>query len=110
MPDPISPALTPDEWQRRVVDRPPRAITAHDGVLTVHGVGTSVQIPDELRHPLAALCLHGQPYGFSQADLRSLEAIYRWVIADPRNLGPVADDVERVYDLADRITALLSRE
>ena len=104
MPDQHPPALTPAEWQRREVDRPPRAITDRNGVLKVHGIGTSVIIPDEFRHPLAALCLDGQPFGFVPEELARL----RVLIKELEYEGDAwAGDVTFLRSLADRIAALL---
>ena len=66
MADEILPAITPDEWARGIVDRPPYAVTLGEGRMVMHGVGSSVIIPDDLRHPLAALCLDGQAFGFTR--------------------------------------------
>ena len=99
MSEEIKPALTPQDWERREVDRPPRAITDRNGVLKVHGIGTSVIIPDEFRHPLAALCLDGQSYGFTQDDVELIELFAR---GDPSEYIRA-----ECRSLANRIAALL---
>lgn len=70
----IRPALSPEEWEARVAERVtavghPYAITARDGHLELHGITGSRPIPDELRAPVAAFCLEGQPFGFWREDV-----------------------------------------
>ena len=107
------PALTPEEWQRREVDRPPRAITDREGVLKVHGIGTSVIIPDELRHPLAALCLEGREFGFTADDLALVRSRIEPRMADAKEPAPDSpawphwNTQRRWRALANRIAALL---
>lgn len=74
MPD-HPPVITPEEWERGIVDRPPYAITLRDGVLQVHGIANTVYVPDGLRPGLAALALHGQPFGFTRRGVSVLRAI-----------------------------------
>jgi hypothetical protein len=60
------------------------------------------------RHALAALCLHGQPFGFQARDVAALRDLLRGL----QEVGVhfVADQAEIVSDLADRIAALLPPE
>ena len=122
MPDETPPALSPDEWARGIVDRPPYAVTLGEGRMVLHGVGTSVIIPDELRHPLAALCLDGQGFGFTPemandvlqaatlcADMANWIGKGRLMAADG-----VTDELRarerRLLAVAARIAALLPKE
>lgn len=71
------------------------------------------------RHKLAALCLHGQPYGFSQADV---ELVRRMTECDgtigaddenrvyPDGIVMRMKDVRRLHSLVSRISALLKPE
>lgn len=65
----IRPALSPEEWEDRVAERMtdlghPYAITARGGQLELHGIAGSRPLLDELRAPVAAFSLEGQPFGF----------------------------------------------
>ena len=69
----------------------------------------AVTLPAGRRHALAALCLHGQPFGFTR---EMCEAIRELV----RRLGAVDPDLGHVFmigealETADRIEALLPPE
>lgn len=56
MAEAISPALTPEEWAKQ---RPFLYVTA------------------EKRHEVAAVCLHGQPFGFTREDVAFLRTMAR---------------------------------
>ena len=128
----IKPALTAEEWALWVQHR--RAgkdsgwfdsrlsereemrlfVDERDGVFRVNGDwGVSDAGPQginiEERHALAALALHGQPFGFTPDDLNTLylaaEAIE---VTGP--IIPSAAIVDRLARLADRINALLPPE
>lgn len=103
MPEPTPPALSPAEWQRRIVDRPPYAITLRGGVLQVHGVGTTITIPQELRAPISALCLDGQGFGFSRVDVEVLRLF-------ARHGNPSHPARQHIAEIADRIASLLPPE
>lgn len=92
------PALTPAEWRSGIVDRPPYAITLRDGVLQVHGVGTTITIPPELRKPLAAFCLDGIPGGFDWEDVD--EAAMAAQDADAKTTAALKS-------IADRLAAII---
>lgn len=104
------PALTPEEWAgpqphiRRLdllIFEDPAPEGGDCVICEDHGPdaesGRAVILPED-RHALAALALHGQPFGFTWGHVDAL----REVIADATgaNLGPL-------HDLADRIAALL---
>ena len=126
MSDTVQPALTADEWESlgarfsrhhnplerwlRVIrlgwhdDDKGVALDLEHDVTTRTGwdrVVTRVQVEtaDE-RHALAALALHGQPFGFTRADVDAL----RNLCAD---LHPYC---QPFHSLADRIAALLPPE
>lgn len=112
-PQEIQPALRPEQWAKReyeTTDGDTLILDGHTLEVESENVATSAQVPKLRgadRHALAALALYGQSFGFDRRDVEAMEAVYRWVISDPRNLGPVADAVERCYNLAARIAALL---
>lgn len=99
MTDPITPALSPDEWAY------PHGCAAFDGsfdfdigyadVRTMHASD-----PDRFRHALAALCLNEQPQGFTWADVDALQDV---VTSD----YSVMNDIAALASLRDRIAALL---
>lgn len=94
-----------------------------DGTLTYYN-----EYVVEQRHALAALALHGQPFGFSHEDVRMLrseagqcEAAARWSesgngtdrplsVIDAMNARNRRDAAERWISLASRIAALLPPE
>ena len=88
MSDDVKPALTPEEWAGQLRDP--------------HGLDI-----DGMRgrpHAVAALCLHGQPFGFTWGDVRELDdAVERLC-----EVGHV--DVAAVMHIRDRIEALLPPE
>lgn len=110
MADPIKPALTPDEWKEgdgafwrgdHYVERIDVSGEGHYALHIKDKSGRPEQIIDtmdpEWLHAIAALCLHGQNFGFTWADVVNLRATAlhaNWP-------GHWADS------LADRIAALL---
>ena len=115
----MNPALTSDEWARRLA-RP------HSGALVDFGhceCGAPVvrnllddSLPPANRHALAALALHGQPFGFMAKDVKNLRET-----AEESDEGDASNDFylggyqvtvgsEWLLNLADRIAALLPPE
>lgn len=93
----IKPALTPDEWAGRAIQSGRgRARIADGGALEAEG-----ELDASRRHALAALALHGQPFGFTWKDV---DLIRSTVLADDFH-SP--DDWFVLQRLADRIAALL---
>lgn len=94
--EPVKPALTPEEWRQALDGEAPWLYRGDDDT-------------PESDHIVAALYLHGQPFGFTHDDVRAL-----------RDMPPVPwryggeGGVEAVEawlrDLADRIEALLPPE
>jgi len=112
----IKPALTREEWARKGVNRSwgfvqaeieyagtvrPDGEEADDDAVWVIGADESIYFDGDDRHALAALCLHGQPFGFTWEDVDLLQeaAIKGRSVTD----GPDPD----FWGLADRIEALL---
>lgn len=115
----IKPALTPEEWAKEEVQRFTRAAGRFDAGLTSDGrlelaVGWEetgddayrVYHPIDDRHALAALALHGQPFGFDWEDVDALRnasaAVSSYAIDDDQ-----WSSSGRLDRLADRIAALL---
>lgn len=106
---PIPPALSDKEW----LD----SFGAHNHD-TTHGersVYIACDEAGETRHALAALCLHGQPFGFDQDDVELLRTVAAGIEAHPRTDGTTYGELQvtetavrsLVESLADRIQALL---
>ena len=91
----MEPAMTAEEWARQEVEMGDKGWFHADGAFPVGGgdpvvasgdlyVGAydahgracpGAEVPAKHRHALAALCLHGQPYGFSWADVDALREV-----------------------------------
>lgn len=112
MSDEVRPALSPQEWSRNEVfsygRRGPRiaadedSIEFDDGIDPQHGASFR-----ERRHAVGALALHGQPFGFTWADV---DAIRREVSLIRSETSPRMQDdpaTARQSTIADRIAALL---
>ncbi len=110
--DPITPALTADEWKAmhfRMGRRCACTVYADsDGgqvTITANGqLGQTFDHGDEVQRPhaLAALCLYQQPFGFTREMVTAL-----------RNAHPIAyshEEMSLILDAADRIEALLPPE
>lgn len=100
----MKPALTAEEWARTfaawrdnpseqdLLDEPRVALTAWT---LMHR-----KLPHEA-HALAALCLHGQPFGFTREHVAAV------LLAAGREVGSLERDLE---DVAELIEALLPPE
>lgn len=94
----MAPALTPDEWRDQIAN-----CTKGD---------------PRVSHAVAALALHGQPFGFTRADVSELRAAAKRALE--RSVDEVGAFAEtdwtmlntsnRLHALADRIAALLPPE
>lgn len=114
MSEPVKPAMTPRQWG--AVDE-----LSRDGSLTEQlghacseiGFWGLPQEEEVGRHGLAALCLYGKPYGFTDADTHSLrEAIRVWRrefrIPDGAQHGHLM--ILQLEGLVERIAALIPPE
>ena len=107
----IKPALTAEEWANF------KNVVRDDGAFTLvfscdppHFIDVAnetggilqytIRVPQEHLSALAALCLHGQPYGFTRGDVGRLRQVADAIAYDP-------DEDRDLRDLADRIEALL---
>lgn len=90
MSEQIKPALTPEQWelQRQIG---PKHEEGHAG---------------DFLHQMAALFLHGQPFGFTWADVDAIRDLLAEHEGDSFHPLP-QDERDRVRSLADRIAALL---
>lgn len=98
----IKPALTPEEWGPQVNDwarmgRPPlpQMVTEYWVELAIRDRVTS---PEERNHAMAAMCLYGQPFGFTW---EHHDALLR--AAD----GATFHDRDLALEAAGRVAALL---
>lgn len=99
MADETQPALTPEEWGRRMAAGEPSPLIPGDA---------DRRYLD--RHATAAVCLHGQPFGFTWEDvdlLRGAADYWRPQDGDAREWDGFAARQQAMRDLADRIAALL---
>lgn len=108
----ITPAMTVEEWRTTSVDRAVEIGLDHVAGLVVvrdwanlRGIG----VPPTERHALAALALHGQPFGFTREDVEKLRAM-----PDSKDVGEGCyasiDDGPWFTSLIARIKALLPPE
>lgn len=105
MSDTIKPALTAEEWAalKKAADTglgPARVELERDG-LYVWRMGHAAILPNDLRPATAALCLHGQPFGFTWEDVDMVRD------ADVNGYLDRSAAERRYRDLAERIAALL---
>ena len=120
MSDTIKPALTAEEWatpvnkygQRHFFDWSDgtTATWMADGSLFVNSNGavydSEAQEVRESRHAVAALCLYGQPFGFTREDVALvLDCI--GMEFDRATVTEARDLTQRLNHLANRIAALL---
>jgi hypothetical protein len=124
----VKPALTATEWNRLEVEFGEEGWAHIEGMFAVDGesppalvmpdmyVGTydsegtangGVTMPPESRHRVAALALHGQPFGFTREDVEILRAIGISQLVGGRNTDINRIIRDRANGLADRIAALL---
>lgn len=77
MSEPITPALTPEEWKAgRFVPEQWAEVHVHStGELTVRTIDPPAIFQPLQRHALAALALHGQPLGFTHEDVTMLREV-----------------------------------
>lgn len=104
------PALTEEEWGKLGCGtkgaRPQRVEFDDEGYLVVHDGWETALPSSDVWHALAALCLHGQPYGFTWEDVDILRREAGFADDEHRN-GFHPETEARLLSLADRIAALL---
>jgi hypothetical protein len=112
MPNQISPALTPEQWEThdyrqsaRVLDQWAKyvakiGLSDTGSLILMNRAHDQVIVPPPTRAALAALALWEQPFGFTPEHLAALQSAL-----DPSATAKSATPVLR--DLADRIAALL---
>lgn len=132
----ITPALTPEEWAHKEIEFGDGGWAHIEGVFPVAG-GDPIVETDELyvgtydtdtgtanggvtvrRHALAALCLDGQPFGFTKEDALLCVGLAKWLVcgggdAELRAAGIHsfnAAPAEALRRLASRIASLLPPE
>jgi hypothetical protein len=107
----VAPALTPEEWARMGGGGKPKpndeVFVEGDNICVVSDSGRVSAGYD--RHALAALCLHGQPFGFTWEDVDLLVQLGGY---EAPGFSPHYEDGRllphpAVKSLADRIAALL---
>lgn len=115
MTDQIQPALSSDEWKELKADRrKPNGPYEHAVYIGQYGVCINDEeeyegacVRESARHALAALCLHQQPYGFTQAMvdiLRERACLGKEVMS----AVSCPEEVTCIFcQIADRIEALL---
>jgi hypothetical protein len=96
----FAPALAPEGWADALEH--PREVDMVVGWATSEAQGFTYR--GDHRHGLSALCLYGQPYGFTRADLDALRSVCR---QNPDNLPGYGLPL---VELASKIAALLPPE
>lgn len=82
-PPALTGALTKEEWAERCDGEPNTAGITEDGRMMLCAPdGTQWFVGGHKRHVHAALALHGQPFGFSRADVRLLRELSRDYIGE----------------------------
>lgn len=87
---PIPPALSAEEWAKRVIEVSPN-VAMHedrDGWLSLSAFGHGEDV--EARHAVAALALHGQDFGFTREDV---DAVARAAAEIQSNLSRIPTDI-----------------
>ena len=127
MSDRIGPALTPEEWAKRRKDVGPEHVSLAplepgldpwgepwpddpDPILEIGDGGDtgSAQKP-EIFHAIAALCLRGQPFGFTRDDVALIREL-RAPLMSLKESDRGSSLARGLASLADRIEALLPPE
>ena len=115
MPDEIKPALTPEEWAVRkrpqYYQEQPCIRLSSDGkeLRLSEDVVRDGEVVDESpwlvvddaasRHALAALALHGQPFGFTREDVKALNGLIAYLHIHHFDVADIASITARVAAL-----------
>ena len=109
----MKPALSAEEWEADEVHRDTgvkycsnfisrKDPNGHESpFICIDDGGEAQWLPHSYYHPMAALCLHGQPFGFTREDVKTLYYVARTLQFHTNLLD------ERLLNLSDRIEALL---
>jgi hypothetical protein len=108
----MKPALTAEEWKKAfnakgepVINYPEERVFWHASAIEGDADDCAIAIGDSDRQRVAAMCLFGQPFGFTREDVKNLNFVLK------RLNGLISDDrFARLGDLSDRISALLPPE
>jgi hypothetical protein len=96
----VKKALSDEEWRAGKVARAGEgaSLLCDESAVLAFSSWEGAMLQGDMRLAAAALCLHGQPFGFTHDDVELL----RYIAS-----GMLDYDYEPVQDLADRIEALL---
>lgn len=107
----IPPALTAEEWELKEFSVGGRDVLfgfqSSLGLLRLGWNGDALR-PVENSHPLAALALYGQPFGFTREDVDLIRHVEEVNDSDMYSLS--VEKLAQYSSLADRIEALLPPE
>jgi hypothetical protein len=111
----MSAALTAEEWRHESMDRDTFFESGRRNDIEVLAEGSRLFVAAEHvfeagnRHALAALALHGQPFGFTWDDVDAIERVVAGgeLQGSLSPLSAVARQNDRLRWLIDRIAALL---
>jgi len=99
--DMVGPALTPEEWANPVNMQLGSDCWIKEPQSLLLSTACGCLLFDvERRHAIAALALHGQPFGFTRDDVVALWSVIR-------DMDPEEPERLRLVSLSARITALL---
>ena len=114
----MKPALSKEEWAEGRTKTGYTFTEAGGDILCSRYPNPWVVVKD--RYVMAAICLHGQPFGFTREDVSLIRNAAQEIYSslrlwkDGREVGNEdiwgADNMEQIKSLADRIEALLPPE
>jgi len=81
--------------------------TGGDCVIVMSRAHETVLVPPPARHALAALALHGQPYGFTPEDLTQLRRAAEWAASSAR-AGGASDSARDAAAVIQRVATLVA--
>lgn len=101
-----TPALTPEEWASGEAERGEHLWLSRRSGLTAGWSHDGVPLAG-MEHAVAALCLYGQPFGFTQEDVELLREAMVLDHYDGTGIDIVPGTDDKLSNLAARIAALL---
>lgn len=76
MSETVTPALTPEEWAAKGISAPWWSLgIGHRGKIGFGATDAGGDMTTQQRHGVAALCLYGQPFGFTHEDVDALRTL-----------------------------------